>query len=63
MPPPESPVARLARHGSLIALIAGAGTSFAFAPYGLWYLGWIGPAALFLLWEYEAPRDAARTCF
>jgi len=63
MPAPESPVARLARRGSLIAMIAGAGTSFAFAPYGLWYLGWIGPAVLFLLWEYEAPRAAARTGF
>jgi apolipoprotein N-acyltransferase len=63
MPAPESPVARLARHGGLIALVAGAGTSFAFAPYDLGYLGWIGPAALFLLWEYAAPRDAARTGF
>jgi len=63
MPAPESSVARLARRGSLIALVAGAGTSFAFAPYGLSFLGWIGPAVLFLLWEYEAPRDAARTGF
>jgi apolipoprotein N-acyltransferase len=63
MPAPDGPVSRLLRRGSLIAAIAGAGTAFAFAPYGLSFLGWIGPAVLFLLWEYEAPRDAARTGF
>jgi hypothetical protein len=63
VPPPEGPITRILRYRELIALIAGAGTSFAFAPYGLFYLGILGPAVLFLLWEYASPRDAARTGF
>ncbi len=47
----------------LIAAIAGIGTSFAFAPYGLSFLGVLGPAVLFLLWDFSSPRDAARTGF
>ncbi len=57
------PISRLLRYRELIAAIAGAATSFAFAPYGFHFLAWLGPAALFLLWEYASPRDAARTGF
>jgi apolipoprotein N-acyltransferase len=63
MPAPEGPVSRLLRYRRLIAVTAGAGTAFAFAPYGLHFLAWIGPAVLFLLWEYEPPREAAGTGF
>ena len=63
MPAPDGPVSRLLRYRRLIAVIAGVGTSFAFAPYGLFFLGWLGPAVLFLLWEYEPPREAAGTGF
>ena len=63
MPPPEGPIARILRYRELIAALAGIGTSFAFAPYGFFFLGFLGPAALFLLWEYASPRDAARTGF
>ena len=59
MPAPDGPVSRLLRYRGLIAVIAGVATSFAFAPYGLHFLAWLGPAVLFLLWEYESPRDAA----
>ncbi len=63
MPAPDGPVSRLLRYRELIAAIAGAATSFAFAPYGFHFLAWLGPAVLFLLWEYASPRDAARTGF
>ena len=63
MPAPVRPVSRLLRYRRLIAVLAGAGTSFAFAPYELSFLAWIGPAVLFLLWEYEQPREAAGTSF
>ena len=63
MPPPEGAITRILRYRELIAAIAGIATSFAFAPYGLSYLGILGPAVLFLLWEYASPRDAARTGF
>jgi apolipoprotein N-acyltransferase len=56
-------LSRLLRRRELVAVIAGAGASFAFAPYGLWFLGVLGPAVLFLLWDYASPRDAARTGF
>ncbi len=59
----EGWIARLLRYRELIAGLAGIATSFAFAPYGLHFLAWLGPAALFLLWEYASPRDAARTGF
>ncbi len=63
MAPPGGLVSRLLRYRELIAAIAGAATCFAFAPYDIHVLGWLGPAVLFLLWEYAAPRDAARTGF
>ncbi|MGH8203219.1 MAG: apolipoprotein N-acyltransferase, partial [Steroidobacteraceae bacterium] len=63
MPAPEGWIATLLRYRELIAGLAGVATSFAFAPYGLHFLAWLGPAALFLLWEYASPRDAARTGF
>jgi apolipoprotein N-acyltransferase len=63
MSPRDGPVSRLLHYRRLIAVIAGVGTSFAFAPYGLFFLGWLGPAVLFLLWEYEPPREAAGTAF
>ncbi len=63
MPSPDGLMSRLLRRRELIAALAGAGTSFAFAPYGLFFLGLLGPAVLFLLWDYAAPRDAARTGF
>ena len=63
MPPPDGPISRLLRYRELIAAVAGAVTSFGFAPYGFHFLAWLGPAALFLLWDYAAPRDAARTGF
>ena len=56
-------MSRLLRRRELVALLAGAATAFAFAPYGLFFLGLLGPAVLFLLWDYAAPRDAARTGF
>ena len=52
-------MSRLLRRRELVAVIAGIGTSFAFAPYGLFFLGLLGPAVLFLLWDYASPRDAA----
>lgn len=63
MPRPEGLMSRLLRRRELVAAIAGIGTSFAFAPYGLFFLGLLGPAVLFLLWDYASPRDAARTGF
>jgi len=63
MPTPDGPISRLLRYRRLIAVIAGVGTSFAFAPYGLSFLGMLGPAVLFLLWEYEQPKEAAGTSF
>jgi apolipoprotein N-acyltransferase len=63
MPAPVGHLSRFLRYRRLIAVLAGAGTSFAFAPHGLHFLAWIGPAVLFLLWEYEQPREAAGTSF
>ncbi len=63
MAPPGVPVSRLLRFRELISAIAGAATCFAFAPYDIHVLAWLGPAVLFLLWEYSAPRDAARAGF
>ncbi len=63
MPAPDGPVSRLLRHRRLVAALAGAGASFAFAPYGWHFLAWLAPAVLFLLWEYESPREAAGTGF
>jgi len=47
----------------LLAAVAGAATSFAFAPFGLWPLAIAGPAALFLLWRDAPPRAAAFSGF
>ncbi len=63
MPAPDGPVSRLLRHRRLVAALAGAGASFAFAPFGWHFLAWLAPAVLFLLWEYESPREAAGTGF
>ncbi|MEX2341558.1 MAG: apolipoprotein N-acyltransferase [Steroidobacteraceae bacterium] len=63
MPATGGWVAMLLRHREWIAAAAGAATAFAFAPYGQPYLAHLGPAVLFLLWEYATPRDAARTGF
>ena len=63
MPAPDGPVSRLLRYRRLIAVLAGVGTSFAFAPYDWHFMAWLGPAILFLLWEFEPPREAASTGF
>ncbi len=63
MAAPDTPVSRLLHYRRLVAVLAGIGTSFAFAPYGWHFLAWLGPAVLFLLWEYEPPREAAGTGF
>ncbi|MBX3702432.1 MAG: apolipoprotein N-acyltransferase [Steroidobacteraceae bacterium] len=47
----------------LLAAVAGAATSFAFAPYGLWPLAILGPAVLFHHWRDAPPRAAARSGF
>jgi apolipoprotein N-acyltransferase len=57
------PISFLLRHREWIAAAAGAATTFAFAPYGLFPLAVLGPAVLFLLWEYASPREAARAGF
>jgi len=51
------------RYREWIAAAAGAATTFAFAPHGFYILAVLGPALLFLLWEFASPRDAARTGF
>lgn len=51
------------RYREWIAAAAGAATTFAFAPQGFYVLAVLGPAILFLLWEFASPRDAARTGF
>ena len=53
----------LAAHGPWLAALAGAATTFAFAPFGFVVLAVLGPAILFLLWEGAKPRTAARTGF
>jgi apolipoprotein N-acyltransferase len=63
VPAPEGHISRILRYRELVAALAGILTSFAFAPYGFHFLAWLGPAVLFLLWEYASPRDAARTGF
>ncbi len=49
---------RLLRHPRLLAFVAGALTTLAFAPFHLWPFALLGPAGLFLLWtqEGEGPR-------
>ena len=63
MPSPTGPVSRFLRYRRVIAVLAGAATSFSFAPNDLFFLAFVGPAVLFLLWEYEQPREAAGTAF
>ncbi len=46
-----------------IAAVAGAATTLAFAPYGVFPLACIGPAILFLAWEDATPREARRSGF
>ncbi|MHB1544816.1 MAG: apolipoprotein N-acyltransferase [Gammaproteobacteria bacterium] len=43
----------------LLSLASGVLLVFAFAPYGLWALGFLAPAALFALWEGATLRRAA----
>jgi apolipoprotein N-acyltransferase len=44
-----------ARYGAWLALAAGAASSLAFAPAGLYPLSILCPALLFLLWEGRRP--------
>lgn len=48
-----------ARYGAWLALAAGAASSLAFAPAGLYPLAVLCPALLFLLWEGRRPGAAA----
>jgi apolipoprotein N-acyltransferase len=63
MPSAGGVVAMLLRHREWLAAAAGALTTLAFAPYGQSWAAHLGPAILFLLWEFASPRDAARTGF
>ncbi|MGB5132525.1 MAG: apolipoprotein N-acyltransferase [Steroidobacteraceae bacterium] len=51
---------RLQRHGYWLAALAGAMTTLAFAPRGIFPLALLGPAFLFLLWDDAVPRRAAK---
>ncbi|MGQ0383139.1 MAG: apolipoprotein N-acyltransferase [Gammaproteobacteria bacterium] len=53
----------LGRHPAWIAAAAGAASSFAFAPWGLWPLAMAAPAFLFWHWRDAPPRAAARSGF
>lgn len=53
----------LLRYRLLLAIVAGAATAFAFAPFGIYALAALGPALLFLLWEGATPREAAKSGF
>jgi apolipoprotein N-acyltransferase len=50
---------RVLRHGPWLAALAGAATTLAFAPWGIFVLAVLGPAFLFLLWDDATPRQAA----
>jgi apolipoprotein N-acyltransferase len=52
-----------ARLADAAAVAAGAALSFAFAPFDLWPLAMLAPAALFALWQGAAPRRAAALGF
>ncbi len=54
---------RLQRYGFWLAALAGAATTLAFAPYGIFPLALLGPAFLFLLWDGAVPRQAAKLGF
>jgi apolipoprotein N-acyltransferase len=45
------------------ALLSGAALAIAFAPFGLWPLAILAPAALFLLWDGASPARAAALGF
>lgn len=47
-------MARLMRYPHLLAILAGALTTLAFAPFHFWPLVLLGPGLLFLLWSREA---------
>ncbi|MBT3058889.1 MAG: apolipoprotein N-acyltransferase [gamma proteobacterium symbiont of Ctena orbiculata] len=53
-------LALLMRFPSLSALLAGALTTLAYAPFGFWPAALVGPAVLFLLW-LQRPRLGFRT--
>jgi apolipoprotein N-acyltransferase len=53
----RSPLLR-GRWADAAAVVAGAASSFAFAPFGLWPLAVLAPALLFDLWQGAAPRRA-----
>ncbi len=59
--PARRPVTGAARwRPRLLAAAAGAVLSFAFAPYGLWWLALLCPAVLMALWSRaDTPREAA----
>jgi len=52
-----------ARYRLLLAAAAGAATAFAFAPFGICALAFLGPALLVLLWADATPREAAKSGF
>jgi apolipoprotein N-acyltransferase len=57
---PARAQAALAGNGSLLlALLAGALLSLAFAPFGAWPLTILCPAVLMALWQHATPRRAA----
>jgi len=49
----------LLRYGRWLAFPLGLLLALAFAPANQWYLAWLCPAALFVLWHDAAPREAA----
>jgi apolipoprotein N-acyltransferase len=57
------PWPQVLRHGPWLAALAGAATTFAFAPFGIFPLAILGPAFLFLLWDDATPRQAVKTGF
>ena len=52
-----------ARHSPWLMLPIGAALALAFAPFGAWPLAVVCPALLFLAWQGEAPRRAAKLGF
>jgi apolipoprotein N-acyltransferase len=54
---------RFMRLGPWLAALAGAATTLAFAPGGIFPLAILGPALLFLWWDDAAPRRAASLGF
>jgi len=58
LPRPEFPALRAA-----LALAAGTALTASFAPFNLWPLALVSPAALMWLWQDAGPREAARLGF